>query len=83
MKTPGLQSTPPPSGTEPNSRVLSNVRCPAKKLQSHQLWTPDIGNWTPDIGHRTPDIGHRTLDTVHWTPDTTSGIRKLDPSFLF
>ena len=69
----GLQSTPP--GTEPNSRVLFDARCPAKKLQSHQLWTPDIGHWTPDIEHRTLDTGNWTL---YIGPDTTSGIRKLD-----
>ena len=66
---PGLQSTPP--GTEPNSRVLSHVRCPVKKLQSHQLWTLDIGHWTPDIGHWTLNTGHWTPDIGHCTLDQT------------
>ena len=47
---------PPPPGTEPNSTALSDIRCPAKKLQSHQFWTPDIVHWTPDIGHRLDNL---------------------------
>ena len=51
-------------GTEPNSKVLFDVRQKSYRATNY--------------GHRTSDIGHCTLDTVHWTPDTTSGIRKLD-----
>ena len=73
----GLQSTPPPWH---RAKFEGSVRCPAKKWQSHQLWTPDIGHRTLDTGHWTPDIGHCTLDTRHdvWHKKIGSQLRKSE-----